>query len=102
MFPCTNYGNTLLVNDTHHKSMFNPPFNAIFLQTFYSSATDGNYLLEIVSCTWNPCIHLECRFLNFWSVIHSRALHMFFLLSFGMINCPYNAHPNVVTLFVTR
>jgi hypothetical protein len=29
MFLSTNYGNTLLVHDTPHKNMFNPPFSAI-------------------------------------------------------------------------
>ncbi len=48
MFPGTNYGNTLLIDDMPHKSMFNPPFSAIFLHTFYSSRTNNNYLLKIV------------------------------------------------------
>jgi hypothetical protein len=56
---------------------------------------------KLFSRTWNPCIRLECEFLNFWSVIHSGVLHMFFLLT-KMRNWPYNVHPNVMTLFVTR
>jgi hypothetical protein len=48
MFPISNYGNTLLVDDMLHKNMFNPLFNAIFLQTLYSSKVDDNYLLGIV------------------------------------------------------
>jgi len=44
----TNYANTLLVNDTPYKSLFNPPLNAIFLETFYWSQADGDYLFGIV------------------------------------------------------
>lgn len=44
-FPCTNYENALLVDDMPYKSLFNPPFSAIFVETFYKSQTNGNYLL---------------------------------------------------------
>jgi len=47
-FPSTTFENTLLVDDTHHNSMFNPPCNAIFFKTFYKSPIDGNYLFNIV------------------------------------------------------
>lgn len=40
--------NNLLVGDMLHKSMFNPPFNAFYFDTFYRSHIDCNYLLEIV------------------------------------------------------
>ncbi len=45
-----NYENTLLVDDMPYKSLFNPPFNAIFLEKFYKSQTDNDYLIEIVFC----------------------------------------------------
>jgi hypothetical protein len=32
-----NYENTLLVDDMLYKSLFNPPFNAIFKKTLYGS-----------------------------------------------------------------
>jgi len=47
-FPSTIFENTLLVDDTHHNSMFNPPCSAIFFKTFYKSPIDGNYLLDNV------------------------------------------------------
>jgi hypothetical protein len=43
-----NYENTLFIDDTLGKSLFNPPFNAIFLETFYRPQTDNNSLLETV------------------------------------------------------
>jgi hypothetical protein len=42
------FENTLLVNNMSHKSMFNPPFSAIFFDTFYGFLKDGNYLLGII------------------------------------------------------
>jgi hypothetical protein len=42
------FENTLLINDMSHKSMLNPPFSAIFFDTFYGSPIDGNYLLGII------------------------------------------------------
>ncbi len=48
VFPSTKYENTLLVNDMPYKSLFNLPFNAIFLETFYKSQVDGDYLLKTV------------------------------------------------------
>jgi hypothetical protein len=38
----------LLVNDTPYKSLFNEPFNAIFLEYFDSFHKEDNYLLGIV------------------------------------------------------
>jgi hypothetical protein len=48
IFPSTNYENTLFVNDTPYKSLFNPPFIAIFLETFYEPQINNDYLLKIV------------------------------------------------------
>jgi hypothetical protein len=48
IFLSTNYENTLLVDDTLYKRLFNPPFNAIFLETFYGSQADGDYLFGTV------------------------------------------------------
>jgi hypothetical protein len=42
------FENTLLINDMLHKSMFNPPCNAIFFETFYRFRTNGNYLLDTI------------------------------------------------------
>jgi hypothetical protein len=42
------FKNTLLVDDTPHKSMFNPPCSAIFFETFCGSPTDSNYLFDII------------------------------------------------------
>ncbi len=38
-------GNTLLVYDTPYKSIFNGPYNVIFVETFDSSIGDNNYYL---------------------------------------------------------
>jgi hypothetical protein len=43
-----NYENTSLVDDTPYNSLFNPPFNAIFLEMFYGSLTYGDYLLGTI------------------------------------------------------
>jgi hypothetical protein len=43
-----NHENTLLVDDTPYKSLFNPPFNVIFPKMLYKTLTNGDYLLRIV------------------------------------------------------
>ncbi len=48
LFYGTPFENTLLIDNTFHKSMFNPPCSAIFFETFYKSPTDGNYLLNTI------------------------------------------------------
>jgi len=48
VFPSTNYENTLLIDDMPYKSLFNPPFDAIFFERFYGSQTDGEYLFRTV------------------------------------------------------
>jgi len=48
VFPRMNYENTLLVDDTPYKSLFNPPFNVIFPKMLYKTLTNGDYLLRIV------------------------------------------------------
>lgn len=63
VFPGTNYENALLVDDMPYKSLCNPPSSAIFLQTFYRSQENGNYLFETIF-PQKPCIPLECGFLN--------------------------------------
>jgi hypothetical protein len=42
------FENTLLIDDMPHKSLFNPPFSAMFFETFYGLHNDTNYLLQIV------------------------------------------------------
>jgi len=44
----TTFENTLLVDDMPHKSMFNPPFNAIFFDSFYGSHNNNSYLLNTI------------------------------------------------------
>ncbi len=46
--PNTTLENTLLVDDTPHKSMFNTPCSVIFFKTFYGSHIDSNYLFRTV------------------------------------------------------
>jgi hypothetical protein len=52
VFLGTNYENTLFVDDTPYESLFNPPFNAIFLETFYRPQVNNNSLFETVL----PCL----------------------------------------------
>jgi hypothetical protein len=47
LFPSTTFENTLLVNDTLHKNMFNPR-SAIFFEIFYEFPIDNNDLFGIV------------------------------------------------------
>jgi len=42
------YENTLFVDETLYKSLFNLPFNAIFLETFYKSQANGDYLFKTI------------------------------------------------------
>jgi hypothetical protein len=53
LFPCTTFENTLLLDDTFHKSMFNPHFNAIFFDTFYGSNTNDNYLFPYLESMYS-------------------------------------------------
>ncbi len=41
-------GNTLLIDDTPYKSMFNGPYTAIFEKSFDGYGRDDNYLLHII------------------------------------------------------
>lgn len=41
-------GNTLLVDDTPYKSLFNGPFNAIYVKSFEKFGRDDNYLLGTI------------------------------------------------------
>jgi len=54
-------GNTLLVDDTLYKSMFNEPFNAIFLQSFHNSNKDNTYLLWVILLYLKPFHCFEFR-----------------------------------------
>ncbi len=60
----TTFENTLLLDDTLHKSMFNPPSSAIFSKTFYGSPRTIIICSTLFSHTWNHCIHSKCRFIN--------------------------------------
>ncbi len=63
-FPGMTFENTLLVDDMLHKSLFNLPFNAIFLKHFI------DHIVMLITCSkllffiWNLCICLECGFIN--------------------------------------
>jgi hypothetical protein len=48
LFLGATFENTLLVNDMPHKSMYNPPFSAIFFDIFYRSHNNSNYLLKTI------------------------------------------------------
>jgi hypothetical protein len=47
-FPNTHVGNTLLVDDTPYKSIFNDSCSGIFLELFEGACSDGDYLFSIV------------------------------------------------------
>jgi len=44
----TMFENTLVIDDTLHKSLFNLPFSAIFFGMFYESRNDVNYLFQTI------------------------------------------------------
>jgi hypothetical protein len=48
MFPYIHVGNTLLVDDTTYKIMFNDMCNAMFLEYFDGHGGDDHYLLRFV------------------------------------------------------
>ncbi len=57
MYPYTHVGNTLPVNNAPYKSMFNEPYNAIFLESSFDDLHgEDNYLLGHV--------HLYLEFLH--------------------------------------
>ncbi len=43
-YPYTHPGNTLFVNNTPHKNMFNGPYSAIFLDSFDDRCGEDQYL----------------------------------------------------------
>ncbi len=47
-FASTTFENILLIDNMPHKSLFNPPFTAIFFLAFYRSHNDVNYLLQTI------------------------------------------------------
>jgi hypothetical protein len=47
-YPYTHGGNTLLVDNTPHKNIFNGPYNAIFLDSFDGHYGEDHYLLGFV------------------------------------------------------
>jgi hypothetical protein len=69
VFPNINYENTLLVDDMLYKSLFNLPVSAIFLEMFYKSRTNGDYLFGTVlpylealhSSRMQVCKFVECN-----------------------------------------
>jgi len=63
-FPCMTFENTLLIDDTPHKSLFNPPFNAIFLKMFYGLHNETITCSKPFFLIWNLYIFLECKFIN--------------------------------------
>jgi len=48
MFPYIHVGNTLLLDNTPYKSMFNCSYHAIFLELFNSFHGDNQYLLGFI------------------------------------------------------
>jgi hypothetical protein len=48
LFPNFPFENTLLVDNTFHKNMLNPPCSAIFFKTFYRFHINNNYLFHTV------------------------------------------------------
>jgi hypothetical protein len=44
----TTFENTLVIDNTLHKSLFNPLFSAIFFYTFYELHSDVNYMLQTI------------------------------------------------------
>jgi hypothetical protein len=65
VFPNTNYESILLVNDMPYKSLFNPLFNAIFLETFYKFQANIDYLFKIVLPYLEALHSFEGRLVNF-------------------------------------
>jgi hypothetical protein len=47
-FPDTHVGNTLLIDDTPYKFIFNDSCSVIFLELFECEHSDGDYLLSTV------------------------------------------------------
>ncbi len=67
-FPSMTFENTLLVDYMLHKSMFNPPFNAMsFMTPFMGPIQIVITCLESFSLTWNPCICPKCGFINLYN-----------------------------------
>jgi len=65
LVPSMTFENTLLVDYMPHKNMFNLPFNAMSsLAPFMGPIQIVITCLELFSLTWNPCICLECKFIN--------------------------------------
>jgi hypothetical protein len=66
IFPSMTFENTLLVDYMPHKSMFNPHFNAMSSVTLFMGPIQTIIICsKSFSFTWNPCICLECGFINF-------------------------------------
>jgi hypothetical protein len=51
-YPYIYVGNALFINDSPYKSMFNGPFNAIFMKSFDVYGRDDNYVLHTI-LPWN-------------------------------------------------
>ncbi len=48
MYLNIHFGNTLLVDDTPYKCCLNPPFNAIFVESYEDLPKEDNYLMKIL------------------------------------------------------
>jgi hypothetical protein len=48
IYPYTHVGNTLLIDNTPYKNMFNGPYNAIFLDSFDNRCGEDHYLLGFI------------------------------------------------------
>jgi hypothetical protein len=45
-YPSTHLGNTLLVDDTPHKTCLNPPFNVIYVKSYEDMPKEENYFMK--------------------------------------------------------
>jgi hypothetical protein len=61
-YPYTHARNTLLVDNTPYKNMFNGPYNAIFLDSFDGHCEKDHYLLGSVFPYLENLIHLDMVF----------------------------------------
>jgi hypothetical protein len=84
--PSMMFENTSLIDDMPHKSLFNPPFSAIFFETFYKSHNDVNYLLKTV-LTYLEYLHsFRMWVYKFVELNILVVLQMCFLMTFGVQN----------------
>jgi hypothetical protein len=82
MYPWICVSNTLLIDDTLYKSLFNESFSAIFLESFDGVYGDDHYLLGIV-LPYLESLHL------FWYGVSTFVHHN----PFGRIRCINRTDP---------